>query len=200
VIDDRQAATAAKKGEAMRHLTREELEAGLAEIARSPKDEGILELIARRPQVGEREVLQTAELDPLRGLVGDNWGVRRDPRTPDGSPLVDSQLNVMNARVIALLARDKGRWALAGDQLYIDLDLAAVNLPAGTRLGLGSAVIEVTAIPHTGCQKFVQRFGLEAMKFVNSPLGRAHHLRGINAKVVQAGTIRVGDAVKKLAG
>ncbi len=198
MIDDRQTATAAKKGEAMRHLTKEELEAGLAEIARSPTDEGILELIARRPRVGEREVLQMAELDPLQGLVGDNWGARRDPRTPDGSPLADSQLNVMNARVIALVAQDKDRWALAGDQLYVDLDLAAANLPPGTRLALGSAVIEVTALPHTGCEKFVARFGLAAMQFVNSPLGRAHHLRGINAKVVRPGAIRVGDAVKKL--
>jgi MOSC domain-containing protein YiiM len=104
----------------------------------------------------------------------------------------------MNARVIALIAQDEDRWPLAGDQLFVDLDLSKTNLPAGTRLALGSAVIEVTAEPHTGCRKFVDRFGLDAMQFVNSEAGRRLQLRGINAKVVQGGTIRVGDLVRKI--
>ena len=108
------------------------------------------------------------------------------------------QLNLMNARVIALLAQVRERWSLAGDQLYLDLDLSADNLPAGTRLALGSAVILVTAEPHTGCQKFAARFGRDAIQFVNSPLGRQLHLRGVNARVVQPGVIRVGDVVRKL--
>jgi MOSC domain-containing protein YiiM len=107
------------------------------------------------------------------------------------------QLNVMNARAVALIAREEGRWALAGDQLYVDLDLARDNLPPGTRLAIGNAVIEVTAQPHIGCGKFVQRFGVEAMKFVNGTFGRQLNLRGINAKVVQPGIIRVGDTVTK---
>jgi MOSC domain-containing protein YiiM len=108
------------------------------------------------------------------------------------------QLNIMNARVIALVAQERARWQLAGDQLFIDMDLSAENLPPGTRLALGSAVIEVTDQPHNGCKKFVARFGLDAMKFVNSDLGKQLHLRGINAKVVRGGIIRVGDSAKKV--
>ena len=181
-----------------KHSTTEELEAGLDEIRRSPKDEGVLELIVRRPGVNDRQVLTEGELDLDEGLVGDSWKRRSSKTTPDGSPNPLMQLNVMNARVIALVAQEKSRWQLAGDQLFLDLDLSAENLPAGTRLSLGSAVIEVTPPPHLGCQKFVARFGWEAMRFVNSPLGRELHLRGINAKVVQAGVIRVGDVARKI--
>jgi hypothetical protein len=176
----------------------EQLEAGLDGIRQSPKDEGVLELIVRRPQVDVREVLEAAELHPSEGLVGDSWKMRGSSRTPDGSAHTDMQLNIMNARVIALVAQDRDRWQLAGDQLYLDMDLSDGNLPAGTRLALGSAVIEVTPQPHTGCKKFVARFGLDAMKFVNSPIGRELHLRGINAKVIQPGAIRVGQAAKKI--
>jgi hypothetical protein len=182
----------------MKHLTMEELEAGLDEIRQSPKDEGVLELIVRRPKVNEREIVLEGELNLAEGLVGDSWRKRRSSRTSDRSAHPEMQLNIMNARVIALVAQDKDRWPLAGDQLYIDLDLSADNLPAGTQLSLGTAVIEVTAQPHTGCKKFVSRFGLEAMKFVNSPLGKQLHLRGINAKVIQPGVIRVGSVVKKI--
>lgn len=180
------------------HLTTAELEAGLDEIRRAPKDEGVLELIVRRPTVNDREVLEVAELDLEEGLVGDSWKQRRSKTTPDGSPNPLMQVNIMNSRVTALVAQDKARWQLAGDQLYLDLDLSEENLPAGTRLAIGSAVLEVTPPPHLGCQKFVARFGVEAMKFVNSPVGRQLHLRGVNAKVVQGGTIRVGDVAKKV--
>ena len=176
----------------------QELEAGLDEIRRSPSDVGYLHLIVRRPNIGEREVLEAGELDCAAGLLGDSWGSRPSSSTPDGSPHPEKQLNVMNSRVIALIAANRERWPLAGDQLFVDLDLSAANLPPGTRLALGSAVIEVTAPPHTGCQKFVARFGLDAMKFVNSPIGRELNLRGINAEVVQPGRIRVGDAVRKM--
>lgn len=181
-----------------KHLTTEELEAGLNEIRQSPADEGVLRLIVRRPRVDEREILEEGELHPAEGLVGDSWKFRGSSRTSDGSSHPDMQLNIMNARVIALLARQKDRWPLAGDQLYIDLDLSAGNLPAGTRLALGSAVIEVTSQPHTGCAKFTEHFGPEATRFVNSTDGKALRLRGINAKVVQPGTIRVGDLARKL--
>lgn len=183
---------------AIRHLTKPELEAGLEHIRQSPPNEGVLNLIVRRPQTNEREVLVEGELDLAVGLVGDSWSQRSSSRTADGSPHPDMQLNVMNSRVIALLAQDKDRWPLAGDQLFVDLDLSADNLPPGTRLAMGEAIIEVTAEPHTGCQKFVERFGADAMKFVNSAVGRELHLRGINAKVVQPGTIRLGDVVKKI--
>ena len=182
----------------MKHLTTEELHAGLEAIRQSPKDEGVLELIVRRPQIGEREVLAEGQLDIVDGLVGDSWSTRGSRRSKDGQAHPDMQLNIMNARVIALVAQERERWHLAGDQLFMDLDLSAENLPPGTRLAVGSAVIEVTAEPHTGCQKFVSRFGLDAMKFVNSPLGRELNLRGINARVVQPGTIRVRDVAKKV--
>ncbi|HEV8318949.1 MAG TPA: MOSC domain-containing protein [Vicinamibacterales bacterium] len=184
----------------IKQLTTAELEAGLETIRLAPKDEGVLELIVRRPGVGAREVLAEGELDPEQGLVGDTWSTRASTRTRDGSPHLDKQLNVMNSRVIALLAQDKSRWQLAGDQLFIDMDLSETNVPPGTRLAIGTAVIEVTAEPHTGCHKFVSRFGVDAVKFVNSAVGRRLQLRGINARVVQAGRIRVGDVVKKAQG
>lgn len=186
--------------EGIKHLTMAELEAGLDTIRAAPKDEGVLRLIVRRPQVEEREVLEEGELDPREGLVGDSWKKRGSSRTADGSPHPEMQLNIMNARVTALVAQEKDRWQLAGDQLYLDMDLSTENLPAGTQLTIGSAVIEVTHWPHLGCKKFVSRFGLDAMKFVNSEVGRELHLRGINAKVIQPGVIRVGQVVRKVAG
>jgi hypothetical protein len=184
----------------VRHLTIEELEAGLFHIRQSPKDEGVLELIVRRPQVDAREVLEEGELDPAEGLVGDSWRARQSAREPDGTPSPDTQLNIMNARAVALVAQARERWPLAGDQLYIDMDLSGENLPPGTRLALGAAVVEVTAVPHTGCKKFAERFGSDAVRFVNSEEGKQLHLRGINAKVVQPGVIRVGDTVEKISG
>jgi hypothetical protein len=181
-----------------RHLTLEELEAGLPAALQSPKDDGTLELIVRRPAVGRRDVLDTGELDLATGLVGDTWNIRSSSRTADGSAHPEMQINVMNSRVIALIAGEKARWGLAGDQLYIDLDISADNLPPGTRLAIGHAVIEVTAQPHTGCGKFVRRFGVDATKFVNSAKGRELNLRGINARVVVPGPIRTGDRVRKL--
>ena len=182
----------------VKHLTMEELEAGLDEIRRSPKDGGDLKLIVRRPEIDTREILDEGELDILEGLVGDNWRTRGCPLTEDGAAHPEMQLNIMNTRVVALVAQDKERWQLAGDQLFVDLDLSAENLPPGTRLALGSAVIEVTPMPHNGCKKFVQRFGLDAMQFVNSPLGKELHLRGINARVVQSGKIQMGDVARKI--
>ena len=181
-----------------KHLTLAELEASLPSALQSPTDDGTLDLIVRRPAVGRRDVLETGELDLAAGLVGDTWDIRSSTRTGDGTPHPDMQINVMNSRVIAMIAGEQSRWGLAGDQLYIDLDISARNLPPGTRLSIGSAVIEVTNQPHTGCGKFVQRFGVDAMKFVNSPKGRELRLRGMNARVVVAGQIRAGDRVRKL--
>jgi MOSC domain-containing protein YiiM len=182
----------------MQHLSMAELEAGLDHIRESPKDNGTLMMIVRRPKVDEREALDEGELNTVEGLAGDTWKARESGHPSDGSVDTDTQIAVMNARTIALLAQDKERWSLAGDQLYIDMDLSTDNLPPGTRLALGSAVIEVSAVPHTGCKKFSSRFGVEAMKFVSSPEGKQLHLRGINAKVAKAGRIRVGDVLRKI--
>jgi hypothetical protein len=182
------------------HKTTDEIVAGAEEIRRSPRGAGTVELIVRRPAVGEREVLDEAELDPVVGLVGDTWKDRSSTRTGDGLPHPDMQLNVMNARAVALFAGSRDRWPLAGDQFYVDLDLSAEALPAGTRLQLGTAVIEVTDQPHRGCPKFSARFGADALRFVNSEVGVALNARGINARVVTPGVVRAGDAVQVVAG
>lgn len=183
----------------MRQLGIEEMQAGLAHIRQAPKDCGVVALIVRRPTVDEREVLTEGQLTVGDGLVGDGWRARRSTSTPDGSANPEMQLNLMGSRVVALLAQEKERWPLAGDQLFLDLDLSEENLPPGTRLALGTAVIAITAPPHLGCKKFAARFGPHAVPFVNSPEGRRLHLRGLNAKVIQPGLVRVGDAVRKLA-
>jgi MOSC domain-containing protein YiiM len=166
------------------------LESGLDQIRRSPADEGRVELIVRRPAENEREVLLEAMLDCAQGLVGDNWA--------NGSAHPDAQLTVMNARAALLVAGQADRRQLAGDQLYVDLDLSEHNLPPGTRLQVGSAVIEVTHPPHLGCNKFAGRFGLDARRFVNSAVGRQLRLRGLNARVVVSGTVRVDDTIRKV--
>jgi hypothetical protein len=182
----------------MTYVETRALEAGLDEIRGAPHDNGVVELIVRRPAEDAREVLDEATLDPTVGLVGDLWPTRGSSRTPDGSAHPGMQLTLMNARSAALIAGDRDRWPLAGDQLYVDFDLSGENLPAGTRLAIGSAIVEVSDQPHTGCAKFAARFGRDALKFVNSTDGRALNLRGINTSIVEAGVVRVGDAIKKL--
>jgi hypothetical protein len=182
----------------LNHPTADDLASGLERVRQAPKDHGVLAMIVRRPKIGERDVLDTAELNTTEGLAGDTWRHRRSSMTSDGSPHPDMQLNIIGVRAIALIAGERARWPLAGDQLFVDLDMSAENLPAGTRLAIGAAVVEVTEEPHTGCGKFVERFGLAAQKLVNSALGRQLNLRGVNAKVVEPGTIRVGDTVAKM--
>lgn len=182
----------------MRHLTTAELEAGLHHIRKAPLDRGTVELIVRRPAVDARQVLEVAELNKAEGLVGDSWRERPSSRSVDGGPHPEMQLNVMSSRAAALIAGDEARWPLAGDQLYIDLAIGAENLPPGTRLQLGAAVIEVTDQPHRGCAKFAARFGRDALRFVNSPVGVELCLRGINARVVVEGTVSQGDSVAVL--
>lgn len=182
------------------HLTTADLEAGLEHVRKSPDDDGVLELIVRRPAVDERETLDIGELSLDEGLVGDSWKLRGSSRTPDGGPHPDMQLNIINARLSRLVANgDESRRTLAGDQLHVDLDLSHENLPPGTRLAIGNAVIEITEQPHTGCAKFAARFGAEALRFVNIGAGKDLRLRGANARVVQPGTIRAGDRITKLA-
>jgi hypothetical protein len=182
----------------VKQLTMQELEAALDHLRQAPKDEGVLQLIVSRPNIDQREVLEEAELDPVKGLIGDNWLVRGSKKTPDGSAHPEMQINIMNSRVTALVAQERERWPLAGDQLYIDMDLGKENLPAGSRFTIGTAVLEVSPLPHTGCKKFVSRFGIEAMEFVNSTVGKELCLRGINAKIIQGGIVKVGQTAKKI--
>lgn len=181
-----------------RHFTENELEARMAEMGQSPKDKGTLEMIVCRPDEDERLVLELAELDLTEGLVGDNWRARGSKHTEDGKAHPDSQIAIMNSRIIQLLAQDRSRWPLAGDQLYVDLDISAENLPPGQQITIGTAVLEITDMPHTGCAKFTERYGHDAIRFVNSPEGRKLRRRGLYARVLQPGTIKVGDVISKV--
>ena len=181
----------------MEHLSRERLEAGLDHVRQSPPDQGRLMLVVRRPEVGQRDLPELAVLDRVSGLDGDNWLTRGSSSTPDGSAHPDKQVTVINARLAELVAGGTERMALAGDQLYVDLDLSVDNLPPGTLLAVGEAVLRVSEAPHTGCAKFIERFGTEAMRFVNSRTGRRLRLRGMNTRIVLPGTIRLGDLVVK---
>ena len=183
----------------MRHLTPDELQAGLDEIRQAPADDGELVMIVARPDVNERQSLVEGRLDAALGLVGDNWLAKGSRHTEDGAAAPDKQITVMNVRATDLVAAGRERAALAGDQLYVDLDISIDNLPAGSRLHIGEAVLEVSESPHLGCEKFVARFGEEAMRFVNGRVGRQLRLRGLNARVVVPGMIRVGDRVRRSA-
>jgi hypothetical protein len=180
-------------------LTSVDLEASLDHLRAAPADNGTLEMIVRRPSIGEREILDEGALDREVGLVGDSWKHRPSRSSPDGGAEPGRQLTVMNVRAAALIAGDdRERMALAGDQLYVDLDIGVDNLPAGTRVAIGTAVIEMTEFPHTGCVKFKARFGADALRFVNSTDGKALRLRGANARVVTPGVVRQGDRITVL--
>ena len=174
----------------MHHRPVTDLDAGIDHVRLAPADAGTVELVIRRPAEGEREVLESAELDTSDGVVGDRWAA--------GDANRDMQLTLMSARSAALVAGDRERWPIAGDQLYVDLDLSESNLPPGTRLAVGTAVVEITEVPHRGCGKFSRRFGVDALKLVNSAVGRELNLRGVNARIVEAGTVRPGDPIVKL--
>jgi hypothetical protein len=180
------------------HLSEAALLAGLPGIADSPKDLGRLEMIVIRPRDKERVVLDECDVSLRLGIHGDMWAQGSWKSGDDGAPDPDVQITLMNSRCIALLAQDRSRWPLAGDQLYVDLDLSDANLPVGQCLAIGTAILEITAVPHTGCGSFAERFGPAAVKFVNSPAGRRLHLRGIYARVVQDGHIKTGDSVAKI--
>ncbi len=181
-----------------RHATLTELQAGLAEAGASPADNGTVQMIVCRPDTNERLVVERAELDLVVGLIGDNWQTRGSRHTEDGRANPEAQITIMNSRIAQVIAQDRERWQWAGDQLFVDLDLSAENLPPGQRLAIGTAVLEVSAAPHNGCDKFTARFGSDATRFVNSAEGRQARRRGINTRIIQPGMISVGDVVSKI--
>ena len=170
------------------------LDAGLEHVLASPSDVGTVELVVRRPAEGEREILEEGVLDLEHGLVGDRWA----PHAGGDEEGRLAQITLMNARVIDLVAGDHERWALAGDQLYVDFDIRRENLPPGTRVQVGTAVLEVTHVPHTGCAKFTARFGSDATRFINAKPNRELRLRGMNTRIVTPGTVRPGDTIRRL--
>ena len=192
-------ARAARVGEnrVVVHLSRDRLQAGLDKVRASPKDAGRIVLIVRRPAIGQRDMPAEAVINQVTGLEGDNWLTRGSSSTPDGSAHPDKQITLINARLAELVADGKDRMPLAGDQLFVDLDLSLGNLPPGTLLTVGQAVLRVSEAPHTGCAKFLERFGVEALRFVSSREGRQLRLRGMNARVVVPGVVRVGDRAAK---
>lgn len=181
----------------MGNLNHQQLTDGLDHIQHSPSNAGLIEMLVLRPEIDERKVVDRAEFAVGTGLVGDNYVARGNGNTEDGEAHPEAQVTIMNSRVLNLISEgDRERWPLAGDQILVDMDLSRSNLPAGTRLSLGTVVLEVSAKPHTGCAKFAQRFGLDAAKWINSDAEL--RLRGINAMVVTAGTCSVGDVITKL--
>jgi MOSC domain-containing protein YiiM len=181
-----------------KHLNLAELQAGLSTILASPKNEGVLRSIVMRPGHGERLNLNSSELSLASGVLGDHWAQDCWKKTPDGRPDPDVQLCLMNARCIALIAGTYENWPPAGDNLFIDMDLTPSNMPPGQRLSVGTAIIEITDIPHNGCDKFIERYGRDACIFVNTGEGKRLRLRGIYARVVKDGHIKSGDSVIKL--
>lgn len=180
------------------HLTTEQLEAGLDSILQSPDDHGRLEMIVIRPREDERIELDECELSAEGGVRGDRWITSSPLQLDDGRSHPDVQIAVINSRLIDLVAGERSRWSLAGDNLYIDLNLASENLPVGQQLAIGDVVLQVTNQPHNGCHKFTERYGRDAVKFVNSDEGKRLHLRGVYVRVLKPGQVHVGDAIRKL--
>jgi MOSC domain-containing protein YiiM len=180
------------------HLTSEQIEAGLSQVLASPQDEGALQAIVIRPAENERELREAAYLSPEGGVEGDRWAASSTRRLPDGRPDPQVQVSIMNSRLLKMIARDDERIGLAGDNLVVDLDLSEANLPVGQKLRVGEALLQVTDVAHTGCKKFTHRFGMDAVRFVNAAERKALHLRGVYARVLKEGTVRVGDNIRKV--
>lgn len=182
------------RGDRARHLDTDALERGLDPLARPPRtlprDAGHVSLVVRRLEDGTREILDRTRLSLEEGVPGDDWS-RRPPRDPE------AQLAVMCTPLAELIANGQPLTTF-GDNLFVELDLSAGNLPTGTRLAVGGAEVEVTPKPHNGCSKFDARFGNDALRFVQAPATRAENRRGIYWRVVAEGEVAAGDAVRVL--
>ncbi|MBY0399912.1 MOSC domain-containing protein [Myxococcota bacterium] len=178
------------KGDATRHLPSSALEAAHASRTASPFDEGWVSLIVRRLEDGRRESLPRIGLSLEEGVPGDDWS-RRPPRDPA------AQLAVMQTSIAAIIANGQPLTTF-GDNLFVELDLSAGNLPTGSLLAVGAATVEVTPKPHNGCSKFDVRFGNDALRFVQAKETRHENRRGIYWRVVTPGEVAVGDPVRVL--
>lgn len=172
------------------HLTTEQIETGMSNVLTSPQDRGKLEAIVIRPEQNQREYREAVHLSPEGGVEGDRWATSKGD--------LRAQVSLMNARLLRLIAREDERMSLAGDNLIVDLDLSETNIPAGQKLAVGEALIEVTDLTHTGCSKFAERYGADAVRYINAAERRSLRLRGFYARVLKAGTVRVGDVVQKV--
>lgn len=177
----------------MKFVTVNELEYNLPYILSSPKDEGRIENIIVRRKKNERELRKEVFLSQERGVEGDRWF-----DLSKGEPDPRRQLTIINSRLIKLLAQNDERMQLAGDNLITDLDLSESNLPVGQRLTIGDVMVEIADVPHTGCSKFAERFGKDAVEFINAPERSSLRLRGVYAKFLNSGLIHVGDIIKKI--
>jgi MOSC domain-containing protein YiiM len=179
----------------LEHLTIEQIEADMPDVFASPKNRGELEAIVVRPESEKRESREAVYLSPEGGVDGDRWA---SSKAQDGGPEPRAQVSLMNARLLKMIARDEKRMPLAGDNLVVDLDLSEANLPVGQKLTVGEVLMEVTDLPHTGCSKFAERFGTDALRYINAAERRSLRLRGLFTRVLEAGTVRVGDIAEKV--
>lgn len=180
------------------HLSTEQIEAGLEHVLASPADGAPVAAIVRRPAAGKREELTLCVLTTAGGLIGDHWAQGAWKSLADGSPDPEVQVSLMNSRFIDLIATARSNWAPSGNNFFVDMDLSASNLPIGQRLTLGTAEIEISPVPNTGCKFFIERYGRDACVFVNRGVGREHRLRGVYAKVIKDGCVQLGDELRKL--
>ena len=192
------AAASSRDADEARHRSAVELEAALPQIREAPAGTGTIQLIVRRPAENAREVLDEARINDAEGIEGDTWNQRGTSLSADGGPHPNKQITIMNSRAAEAVIGPIERWPLAGDQIYADLDIGHEALPADTQLSIGTAVVEVAVEPHTGCAKFAARFGREALRFVNTGEGSSLRLRGVNCRVIQPGTVKVGDSVTQI--
>ena len=180
------------------HPSLDILEAGLEHIRNSPTDNGLLHMIVVRPEKKQRSTPEHCLLSSKGGAEGDHWAKGCWKSLPDGSPDPDVQITIMNSRCLELISSSPSQWPLAGDNLIADLDLGVHNLKPGQKLSVGTTILEITAVPHTGCDNFKVRFGLDSLKFVSTKAGKELRLRGIYARIIQDGEIRIGDRLKKV--
>lgn len=180
------------------HRTREELASALPYVAASPKDGGSVALIVVRPDHGRRETPDRVRISAQDGVEGDHWSKGCWLETDDGAPHPDVQINLMCTRAAEVIAGDPALWPAAGNNFFVDIDLSPDNLPAGTRLALGTAEIEITDQPNKGCQVFIDHYGRDACIFVNTGPGWSLRMRGLYARVVQNGDVRLDDRIRKV--